>query len=490
MPEVFTPNGLWKRLLFGAILIVVASASTTALAAFREVDKLVAAFQQSPPLDVAGGLVDADPGAPQTILLVGSDRRPAGSDPAAKGERSDTLILVRLDPAQHGTALMSLPRDLRVTIPEHGVDKLNEAYSIGGSQLALETINELTGLRINHVVDVDFSGFKEAVDAVGCVYTDIDRRYFNDVSGPSGYATIDVHAGYQRLCNQDALDYVRYRHEDNDLVRAARQQAFLRSAKRQIGVGRLVEDRDQLIQIFGRFTRSTIRSRSEVLRLLKLLIASAGKPITDIQFEGNIGPRFVTASEETVQRLTERFLGIAEDTPAPREGSGGEGSSSKRPADSSKSKSSGSSPAELKLEDSSSLGRDQALQAKRGGTKFPVFYPGLRTESSVFVGEPSVYGIRTPDGSVRNAYRMVLKRNGIGEYYGLQGTNWMDPPELKDPSEVRSIDGRRYELFYDGDELRLIAWRTPRGVYWISNTLLESLSEKQMIAIARSAREL
>ena len=77
-------------------------------------------------------------------------------------------------------------------------------------------------------VNVNFWGFRGAVDRLGCVYVDVDHRYFNDNSPPNGgggpYAAIDVSAGYQRLCGQDALDYVRYRHLDNDLIRAARQQ--------------------------------------------------------------------------------------------------------------------------------------------------------------------------------------------------------------------------------------------------------------------------
>jgi hypothetical protein len=83
---------------------------------------------------------------------------------------------------------------------------------------------------------------------------------------------------------------------------------------------------------------------------------------------------------------------------------------------------------------------------------------------------------------------MVLKRPYVGEYYGIQGTRWMDPPILDSPSEERSINGRKFELHYEGDRLRLVAWRTPKAVYWVSNTLLQTLSEQQMIAIARSTR--
>ena len=100
-------------------------------------------------------------------------------------------------------------------------------------------------------------------------YVDIDRDYFNDNSlGGEGYAAIDVNPGYQRLKGKDALDYVRYRHTDNDFIRAARQQDFLRQAKDQIGLGRLFGDRKELLRIFGRYTDTDLHSNSAILRLL------------------------------------------------------------------------------------------------------------------------------------------------------------------------------------------------------------------------------
>ena len=481
MPEPLSAPKPWRRFLLGAILIVLASASTTAFAAFREVDKVVAALGTNGPLDFGVGLAEADAGTPQTIMLVGSDKRASTARDSlsgvASGARSDTVILVRLDPARQTTALMSLPRDLKVQIPGHGTAKLNEAYSIGGARLTLETIKQLTGLRINHVVNVDFRGFREAVNAIDCVYVDVDRRYFNDNLGPGEkYATIDVKQGYQRLCGQDALDYVRYRHEDNDLVRSARQQDFLRQAKAQVGVSRLVEDRDALVQIFGRNTTSDFRGRASVLRVLKLLVAAAGQPITEVHFEGKIGASFVTASSASVRKLSRQFLGAVE-TPGPR-------GTSRRP------RRRPSRPERLDLEDVAADGRSQALQAVRAGARMPVAYPTQGIPGASFAGPPRTYGLRGPDGRVHAAYRMVVRSNLVGEYYGVQGTTWTDPPILRTPSETRAVDGRRFELHYDGDRLRIVAWRARGGVYWITNTLLQSLSEREMLALARSTRAL
>ncbi len=215
---------MWKRLLLGAVLVIFASASATAVAAFREVDRVVNALRLQPELKLGADIAKTEPGKPQTIMLIGSDRRPKNNLEGAAGDaRSDTIILVRLDPNKKATALMSLPRDLKVKIPGHGTDKINAAYEHGGPRLTLKTVKQLTGLRINHVINIDFRSFYAGVNALGCIYTDVDRRYFNN---SAQYAYINVPAGYQRLCGREALQYVRFRYEDNDLVRSARQQDF------------------------------------------------------------------------------------------------------------------------------------------------------------------------------------------------------------------------------------------------------------------------
>ncbi len=148
--------GLWKKLLLGAVLVIFAAASATSVAAFREIDKVVDALDQNEDLKLGGQLAKSDPGKPQTILLLGSDKRPddATDGGAGTGARSDTIILVRLDPGNQATALMSLPRDLKVEIPGYGVDKINAAYSLGGPRLTTKTVKQLTGLSINHVINV------------------------------------------------------------------------------------------------------------------------------------------------------------------------------------------------------------------------------------------------------------------------------------------------------------------------------------------------
>ncbi len=177
----------------------------------------------------------AAPGKPAIALVLGTDHRYI--DGKAPG-RSDTMMLIRTDPSSHTVSLLSFPRDMRVAIhcPGRSIwyDKINAAYPTCGPLGSLETVKELTHVPINYLISVNFLGFIQVVDKLGGVYMDVDRRYFNNHRGPTGYAGINLEAGYQRLSGKQALDFVRYRHTDSDLFRVVRQQAFVRAAKEQL----------------------------------------------------------------------------------------------------------------------------------------------------------------------------------------------------------------------------------------------------------------
>src|SRR3954451_14771939 len=388
MLDTIPRPSLWKRLLIGAGLVIFAAAGATAVAAFHEIDRVVNAFQTHRELKLGADLAVTNPGSPQTLMLLGSDRRPKNNgDPAAGGARSDTIMLIRLDPSKKAIAMMSLPRDLKVQIPGHGTDKINDAYALGGPRLTLKTVKRLTGLPVNHVINVDFRGFWAAVNAVGCVYADIDRRYFNN---SPGFAYINVQPGYQKMCGREALQYVRFRHEDNALVRPARQQDFLRQAKQQIGVSKLIGEREKLVRIFGKYTTSDIHTRSDVLRLLKLAVFSVGQPVREVHFEGQITsgnvktntPSYVEASNAQIKKFARQFLGV-EDTKGPR---------GKLSPKAKKHKGGG----DLGLEKAYSAGKDQAVQAinQGAGGSLPVYYPTVRPQQALYAGPPNVYKLR------------------------------------------------------------------------------------------------
>lgn len=83
---------------------------------------------------------------------------------------------------------------------------------------------------------------------------------------------------------------------------------------------------------------------------------------------------------------------------------------------------------------------------------------------------------------------MVVKLSQLGEYYGIQGTTWRSPPALEGPADTVRAGRRTFEVRYDGDRVGTVAWRTRKAVYWVVNSLGQSLSKGQMLAIARSTR--
>ncbi|MFL5843911.1 MAG: LCP family protein [Solirubrobacteraceae bacterium] len=473
-----------RRFALGALMITILTAAATSTATLLEISDDVAIIRQGAKIpDAERFLDDVDAGKPQTILILGSDRRYADRHDKSAA-RSDTILLIRLDPSKEATAVLSIPRDLMVDIPGYGRAKINEAYSAGGPNKTVETIKSLFHFPINHVINVNFGGFREAVDRLGCVYLDIDRRYFNDNNPPfasdSNYATIDIQPGYQKLCGSDALDWVRFRHLDTDFVRASRQQEFLRAAKDQFGLGQLFKSRKALLRIFARYTQTDIRDRTATLRLLKLAFQSASHPVREVKFRGDIAGdttlSYVDVTPENLELTRSEFL----DPKARRDtGSGGH-----KPREHFRV---GRLAAGMIADWAGGLSRVTGLRKRAG---FPVYYPGHRLETGGYDEDPPrLYDVRDRKGERFQAYRIVVDAGvDLGQYYGIQGTTWQHPPILDDPSETRELGGQKYELFYDGKRLRVVALRTPSAVYWVSNTLSQTLTNAQMLDIATSLR--
>ena len=498
----------WWRFTLASVVIVSVVAAATAASILLYIGSIATALSHNNVLKnrVQRVLAKTHGGEPENILIIGSDKR--ASEPDEPG-RSDTTLLLRLDPDRSSIALMSIPRDLKVEIPGYGTDKFNAAYSFGGPRLTLQVVKQLTGLKINHVVNVDFLGFVRAVDAIDCVYVDVDRRYYHSNLGvpPSEqYSEINVQPGYQLLCGKKALQYVRYRHTDTDLVRAARQQDFLSDARRQVPISDLVLGRNDLIDIFTEYTTSDISDKETMLEVLKLFIASRGASIKEVHFPATLGPSYVYATESEIGEAVNKFLGI-EASGGPR-GSieGSEDSHSKRKK--SKAKKKKPKPHVVKPKPPGSDGLVPAHEAgelegktaaRRVAGQFPIYYPtrlpyGARfveSDAYLHVQDPRVYHFKDTDGKRHAAYRMVAEYGPEYEtqYFGLQGIRgWPDPPILDNPTETRTIHGREYEIFVDGDRVSLIAWHRGDNTYWISNSLLQSLTNDQMVGIARSAK--
>jgi LCP family protein required for cell wall assembly len=179
-------------------------------------------------------------GEPLNILVMGSDSREGeANDLEAEGatdERSDTTILIHVSADRKDAYGVSLPRDAMVdrpdclvkgeTIPGEQDAMFNTAFSVGGAQCTIQTVEQLTGIYVDHFVTVDFNGFKDMVDAVNGVEVCIPKDVDDDQH--------DIHfeAGTQELTGQEALNYVRERYvlsATGDIGRMTRQQAFIAS---------------------------------------------------------------------------------------------------------------------------------------------------------------------------------------------------------------------------------------------------------------------
>jgi len=237
-PPPRSRRSLALSVLGWAAMVVVVCASGVAGGAYLYLHETVAAVApESVDVKVTAKRLDLPiAGQPATALVIGYDRRQDEAKNAPS--RSDTLMLVRANPKNETISLLSFPRDLRAEIVCPGqatyTTKINAAYADCGAQGTLETVRKLTGAPVNYLITVNFRGFTQVVDKLGGMWMDIDRRYLNTQSGPSGYATINLQPGYQKLNGYQALDFVRFRHTDSDLYRNARQQSFVRSLKDQV----------------------------------------------------------------------------------------------------------------------------------------------------------------------------------------------------------------------------------------------------------------
>jgi LCP family protein required for cell wall assembly len=477
-----------KRFVLGAVLVVLFSATAVASALLLEVKDDIASFKfgSTPIPHVQDFLQDVPAGQPQTILLLGSDRRFA--DIGKVRPRSDTIIVARLDPDLHATAIMSIPRDLLVHVPGYGMRKINEAFHLGGAKLTIRTVAELLSIDINHVVNVNFGGFERAVNRLGCVYADVDRRYFNDNSGGGErYATIDLKPGYQKLCGHDALDYVRFRHEDTDFVRSARQQEFLRQAKEQIGLGKLFGDRKELLRIFGSYTQTDIsqRNTAEILGLIKLAYESSKEPLTEIHFPATDCPdrTCVQISDNALLDTIQRFIDVRGTEPS--------ASKPKKPKRVRRTSRLAPGLAYAQVEGENHV---LAMSLRLDPLGLPVYFPKVRYARGAAGyargSSPRSYEIFDRNHNRYRAYRIVLYAGELGQYYGVQGTTWKAAPILDNPTDERIMRGRTYRRYFDGRKIRLIAFQTPKAVYWVSNTLSQKLTNRQMMDIARSLQRI
>lgn len=245
------------KVLAASVVLVLVVVLGGGLLLYRHLNKNITSLDVTPALGddrpPAAPKKKGQPHEPMNVLLIGSDTR-VGQGKGIGGDTpglSDTTILLHLSASRKLAYGVSLPRDAMVKRPTckrkdgngtdpGGLSQFNEAYAVGGPACTMRTVEQLTNIKLQHFVVIDFKGFKNMVDALGGVEVCVPR----EVHDTTGH--IDLPAGTYNVKGQRALDYVRVRHdigtaENGDIGRMVRQQTFLASmANKAVSAGTLV----------------------------------------------------------------------------------------------------------------------------------------------------------------------------------------------------------------------------------------------------------
>jgi LCP family protein required for cell wall assembly len=247
-----------------------------------------------------------DGGSRITVLLIGLDYRDyiANEGPP----RSDTMMLLTIDPLTKTAGMMSIPRDMWVNIPGFGYSRINTAYSSGegaklpggGPELARKTVENFIGVPIQYYAQIDFSAFVQFIDIIGCVEVDVPETLTLDRQG-SGNDHFVLKAGDNRkLCGEKALAYVRYRKDkEGDVARSRRQQAVILAIREKVlapeNFATLLGEADDFYNQFS----SGIKTNMPFDVALRLGVLAKDIPVSSIQ-QGVIDYTMVALDDTTI----------------------------------------------------------------------------------------------------------------------------------------------------------------------------------------------
>lgn len=324
-------GGLLALALVGVLVAVVVSRARSTLQAIEQADP-----RQQPPVAAGGATEAGSAGAapigapaagspniaqlpstlqsPFNVLLMGVDKR-ANPD---EGVRSDTLILVHVNPQGRWASMLSIPRDSVVSVPHLGQQKINTAYTYGydhaaeiygantnpaagGGALAAETVEGLLGVKVDYVAQVDFRGFERIVDTLGGVLLDVPQPLL-DAEYPTedyGVERIYIPAGLQRMDGATALRYARSRHGSSDFDRSRRQQQVLQAIMNEVR-GRGMLDQVALLPELARDLEQSVSTTLPVsdLQALQGLAALARELKPENILRLSINPNDVALLQE------------------------------------------------------------------------------------------------------------------------------------------------------------------------------------------------
>ncbi len=263
----------WRTYIIVLVVILLVGAAGSAIAVLRRTDQALGAIQQVDPrlntntqtdntapdatnqdevnqIDTSQPFTPATLKEPFTVLLIGVDKR---AEAVNEGVRSDTLILVRVNPLQNWATMLSIPRDSVVPLPDGAFGKVNRAFSYGyynadslygsgtepdagGGAAAAETLERFLKIKVDYIAQVDFQGFERVVDSIGGITVDVKQTLI-DPEYPTenhGVERIYIPAGLQIMDGRTSLIYARSRHGSNDFDRSKRQQQVLKDVLNQV----------------------------------------------------------------------------------------------------------------------------------------------------------------------------------------------------------------------------------------------------------------
>ena len=431
------------KFALGCLFVVLATGGATAVFILEQVHTVVQDLRVNKPLTVDRRvLAHTYYGGPETLLFVGDDWRPATKYyPNAVPHLANEMLLVRIDPSKPFISMMSIPRELWVPIAtpagEIGPTRLNAAYTFGTTYL-VETIKQVTGVSVNHVIVATFGRFEQAINDLGCVYATVDERYYhNNADGGDQYQNIDLQPGYQCLNGSEAEQFVSYRHTDTSQIRDARDQAFLLAVKNQYGP-QLADNVGKFERIFGRTVQTDpgLDSSTEILNLANLLISAAGRRVRQVPFAADPLPSGdLTATPQQIQQSVHNFL------------FGGTAPPTRQTAAIARKVGQRHALAGLPL--TPTLASNVAAEkAATADIPFTAEFPKVQdlAGSGAYTVAPQCttlaqacvrdYLIHAPGGKAYPIYVEVFSNGQLGQFYDVQGTTWTNAPLFADPNQT------------------------------------------------------
>ncbi|RJX26841.1 MAG: LytR family transcriptional regulator [Dethiobacter sp.] len=235
------------------------------------------------------------------VLVLGLDSRDVT-------ERADTIMLLSLNQKTGEINIISIPRDMRVKIPGYGLDKINHAYAYGGLSLTRKAVEEFLDINVDYYMITGFEGFTKIVDILGGIELEVEKkmRYYGiDV-------TIELDPGYQYLDGDKALQYVRFRSdEEGDFGRVRRQQIFLKTLFQEIIAFKNVLKFPRILPEIAHNLKTDLEL-NQALKLANRLKNVEIEEINTFTLPGRAGYiegiSYVLPEEKEIRKLVDRYL--------------------------------------------------------------------------------------------------------------------------------------------------------------------------------------